>query len=260
LKLYEGKISTMFEQATTDIHGPLKRSMAMTISFAGQAAVLTTAALVSFLHTDSLPDGLRVMGVVAPPGRSSPPTQLKPHAVTGVTVVKAPWRPFTQPPAIPSRIEMDGAAGASIPSFDGAAIDAGVIGAFGPAGRGLLPIDLPHPVPPPPKPAAEKKAATATVSAPVAISRGVQAAKLIRQVNPPYPPLAKQARISGTVRLTAIIGRDGAIERLQLISGHPLLAPAALEAVKQWVYRPTLLNEVPVEVITQIDVNFTLSQ
>jgi protein TonB len=252
----------MFEQGTTDIHGPLKRSMAMTISFAGQAAVLATAALVSFLHTDSLPNGLRVLGVVAPPGRSSPPSQLKPHAVTGVTVVKAPWRPFTQPPAIPSRIEMDGAAGASIPTFDVAAIDTGVIGAFGPAdGRGLLPIDLPHPVPPPPKPAAtEKKTATTTVSAPVAVSRGVQAAKLIRQVNPRYPPLAKQARISGTVRLTAIIGRDGAIERLQVISGHPLLAPAALEAVKQWVYRPTLLNEVPVEVITQIDVNFTLSQ
>ena len=61
------------------------------------------------------------------------------------------------------------------------------------------------------------------------------------------------------MRLTAIIGRDGAIRNLQLESGHPLLAPAAIEAVKQWLYQPTLLNHEPVEVITQIDVNFTLT-
>jgi len=235
--------------------------MGMTISFAGQAAVLTTAALVSFLHTDSLPNGFRVMGVAAP-GRPAPASPPKPQAAAGVTMVKTPWRPFTAPPAIPNRIEMDGAAAASLPTFDGGSIDTGVMGAFGPTdGRGSLPIDLPHPSPPPPKPvAAEKTPVVNSIPKPVEMSKGVQAAKLIRQVNPAYPRLAKQARISGTVRLTAIIGRDGAIERLQLISGHPLLASAALEAVKQWVYRPTLLNEIPVEVITQIDVNFTLSQ
>ena len=72
--------------------------------------------------------------------------------------------------------------------------------------------------------------------------------------------VAKQARIQGTVRFTAIIGKDGTIQNLQLVSGHPLLVPGATEAVKQWVYRPTLLNNDPVEVVTQIDVNFTLSQ
>jgi protein TonB len=60
--------------------------------------------------------------------------------------------------------------------------------------------------------------------------------------------------------LNAIIGKDGTIQNLQVASGHPLLVPAALDAVKQWVYKPTLLNGEPVEVITQIDVNFTLSQ
>ena len=68
------------------------------------------------------------------------------------------------------------------------------------------------------------------------------------------------ARISGQVRFTAIIGKDGTIQNLQLVSGHPLLVAAAQEAVKQWIYKPTLLNGEPVEVITQIDVNFTLSQ
>ena len=80
--------------------------------------------------------------------------------------------------------------------------------------------------------------------------------------NPPpvYPPLAKQARIQGVVRLDAIIGKDGTMKDLRAASGHPLLVPAALEAVRQWVYKPTLLNGNPVEVVTVVDVNFTLSQ
>ena len=83
---------------------------------------------------------------------------------------------------------------------------------------------------------------------------------LMRQTRPVYPPLARQARIQGTVKLQAIISRDGTIQQLQVMSGHPLLVPSALEAVKQWVYKPTLLNGEPVEVVTVIDVNFTLSQ
>ena len=88
----------------------------------------------------------------------------------------------------------------------------------------------------------------------------MQAAKLVRQPKPVYPPLAKQARIQGTVRFNAVIGKDGTIQNLTLVSGHPLLVPSATEAVSQWVYQPTLLNGEPVEVVTQIDVNFTLSQ
>jgi len=106
---------------------------------------------------------------------------------------------------------------------------------------------------------AQPKPATPAVK-PIAVSSGVQAAKLVQQVKPIYPVLAVQAHISGTVRLVAIIGRDGAIRNLQVAAGHPLLTPAAIEAVKQWRYRPTLLSGEPVEVITQIDVNFTLSR
>jgi protein TonB len=92
------------------------------------------------------------------------------------------------------------------------------------------------------------------------VSGNVQQVKLLRQIEPVYPPLAKMARIQGTVRFTVIVGKDGAVQQLQLISGHPLLVPAAQEAVKQWVYQPTLLNGEPVEVLTQIDVSFTLTQ
>ena len=95
---------------------------------------------------------------------------------------------------------------------------------------------------------------------PVVVGGDVQAAKLIRQVTPVYPTLAKQARVSGTVYLEAIIGRNGAIESLRVKSGSGLLAPAAVDAVRQWLYQPTLLNGVPVEVLTEIEVNFRLSQ
>ena len=81
---------------------------------------------------------------------------------------------------------------------------------------------------------------------------------LVHQVKPQYPELAMKARIQGTVVLQAVIGKDGTVQDLRLVSGHPMLAPAAIEAVRQWRYRPYLLNSEPVEVDTQINVNFTL--
>ena len=86
------------------------------------------------------------------------------------------------------------------------------------------------------------------------------AAKVVRRILPVYPPLARQARVSGNVKLLGVISKDGTIQQLQVISGHPLLVNAALDAVRQWVYRPTLLNGEPVEVVAPIDVNFTLAQ
>jgi len=76
----------------------------------------------------------------------------------------------------------------------------------------------------------------------------------LNRVQPVYPPLARQTRISGTVRLHAIISKDGSIQQLEVISGHPLLQQNALDAVRQWRYQPTLLNGEPVEVDTTIDV------
>jgi len=104
--------------------------------------------------------------------------------------------------------------------------------------------------PPPPKPRA---------TGPVKVGGNVQAARIINRPNPVYPPLARQTRINGTVRLHAIISKDGTIQQLEVISGHPLLQQAALDAVRQWRYQPTLLNGEPVEVDTTIDVIFSLS-
>ena len=91
------------------------------------------------------------------------------------------------------------------------------------------------------------------------MSEGVAQALLVTRVQPVYPPLARQARIQGTVVLRAIISRDGSIENLTLVSGHPMLVPAAIDAVKQWKYQPYLLNGQPVEVDTEVLVNFALS-
>jgi TonB family protein len=94
----------------------------------------------------------------------------------------------------------------------------------------------------------------------IRVGGNIQSAKLVRQPRPIYPPDAKAARISGVVQLMAVIAKDGTVKHLEVISGHPLLVPAALDSVKEWVYQTTLLNGEPVEVQTQIDINFTLSQ
>jgi protein TonB len=86
----------------------------------------------------------------------------------------------------------------------------------------------------------------------------VEAASLTNKVTPIYPPIAKTAHVSGTVVLHAIISKDGSIQELQYVSGPPLLMKSAMDAVKEWKYKPTMLNGDPVEVDTTIDVVFTL--
>ncbi len=125
----------------------------------------------------------------------------------------------------------------------------GVIGGI----IGSVPTTAP---PPPPPPVSNENGPTPRR---LPLGANVQQAKLIRQPKPLFPPLARQARVEGTVKLDAIIAKDGTVQDLKVVSGHPLLTPAALEAVKQWVYSPTKVNGEFVEVATQIDVNFSLS-
>ncbi len=110
--------------------------------------------------------------------------------------------------------------------------------------------------PRPPQPEAEKKPA----SGPVAVSEGAELAELIRRVEPVYPIIAVHSHIQGTVQLRAIIGRDGAVREVHVLSGNSILAYAAQEAVKQWRFRPTLLNGQPVEVDTFFTVVFKIKQ
>jgi protein TonB len=111
-------------------------------------------------------------------------------------------------------------------------------------GSGTRPI-MPVPAPPP-------------VVVPLRVSY-MNEGNLIRKVQPAYPPLARSARIQGIVELQAVISKQGAIKNLRVLAGHPMLVSAAVEAVRQWRYRPYILNNEPVEVETQITVNFSLS-
>jgi TonB family protein len=116
------------------------------------------------------------------------------------------------------------------------------------------------PMPPPAIVPPAPQSAPSSTPQRIRVGRNVQQANLITKVTPAYPALAKDARIQGVVHFAVIIGKDGSITSIEVLSGHPLLVPAAMEAVKQWIYKPTLLNGNPVEVVTTIDVTFTLSQ
>lgn len=101
---------------------------------------------------------------------------------------------------------------------------------------------------------------TVTVPARIKVGGNVQSMNIVKKAPPVYPELAKSARVQGVVRMSAVIGKDGTIQELHSLEGPALLIQAAMDAVKQWVYRPTLLNGDPVAVETTIDINFTLQQ
>jgi protein TonB len=158
---------------------------------------------------------------------------------------------LTAPRAIPKQVNMikeeapppdDASMGVAggVPGGVAGGSDGGVMG-------GIL-GDAGPAAPPPPKQAPTR----------IRLGGNVQQAKLVSQPMPVYPPLARQARIQGNVVLHAIISKDGHVEQLSVISGHPLLIQSALDAVRQWRYQPTLLNGDPVEVDTTITVTFTM--
>jgi protein TonB len=251
----------MFEQ--TFIEGKTKTTWTVLTAFIVQSVLIVVAVILPMIYFDVLPKTQLTSFLVAPPPPPPPPPP--PAAPTAVKIVKVIPRQFDAgrlmaPKSVPKEIATireeelppasSGVGGVmgGIPGGVAGGTPGGVLGGI--IGAVAAPQFAPPP-PPPPKVVTPKR---------ITIGGNVQQAKLVRQPKPVYPPLAKQARISGVVHLAAVISKDGTIQDLKVISGHPLLIPSALEAVKQWVYQPTLLNGEPVEVSTQIDVNFTLSQ
>jgi protein TonB len=217
-----------------------------------QVAFLSVLILIPLIYTEALPKASLGMLLIAPPPPPPPPP---PPAAAPVVHVKPQAHlmdagKLVAPKAIPKEVKiikedaepdpgMMGVAGGvpgGVPGGQMGGVIGGVIGGVGGA-------------PPPPKPAQTR----------IRQGGAVTAASLINRVQPSYPPLARQTRISGTVRLHAIISKSGTVQQLEVISGHPLLVQAALDAVKQWKYRPTTLNGEPVEVDTTIDVIFSLN-
>ncbi len=256
----------MFEQTFVD-GGKTKKTWTVMSAFVGQVGFIAILIILPMVFYEGLPTATLQAFLTAPPPPPPPPPP--PAAAPPVRVVKVIPRQFdagklTAPKIIPKEVATIKEEELPPPTTGVAGVVGGVPGgvAGGTPGGVLGGIigSVPSAAPPPPPPPAPKKEEKAATIQRVKIGGSVQQARLIRQPHPVYPPLAKQARISGLVKLSAIISRDGTVQKLEVISGHPLLVPAALEAVKQWVYQPTLLNGEPVEVITQIDVNFTLNQ
>jgi protein TonB len=234
----------MFEQASLDTRGVLRSPWAITVSFAGQSLALTTGILISLIHTDALPRVLSI-ATITTPGRTLKPAS-PPPGVRAIVERAPAFTPRLVFPLDNRKSPVEAAASRdwllSAGEPQPGAIGEGMGDLGGPGLLGI-PSPLATQVAPPPPPPAQTAPRTEkpAPSKPLIVSLGVQAAKLTRQVKPVYPPLAVQARISGTVRLAAVIGRDGSIQNLQVVSGHPLLTPAALDAVRQWpTWRPCL--------------------
>ncbi len=219
------------------------------VSFAIEVGAIGVLVLLPFIYTQALPKQLwtDILENPAPPPGVAPPQALHSQSRTAQRNHDLEDKVLHEPayiPRITSLVHDEPASSEGPPSMEG--VQGGMPG--GAENSVITEIARASPslvvkVSPPAK---------------LRVSFGVAAGMLVHQVKPQYPQMAVQARIQGTVVLQAVIGKDGMVRELRLVSGHPMLAPAAIEAVKQWRYRPYLLNGEPVEVDTQINVNFTL--
>jgi protein TonB len=256
----------MFETATLSYGPSGKRVWTTAMGFTGQALLVAGALLAPLISPPLLP---RVAWIttLAPPGPPPPPPPVvehvvpRTHAVVSQVVGDRIYIPRVIPPHPMILPE------AEAPPVSGVAgVPGGVVGGQGNGGFSNLISDIitraaaVAPVPRPPEPARhEPEAAPVTRAAPPRIT-ALRMATPIRRVDPIYPLLAKQARVSGTVELLGVLGTDGRIHELKVLRGHPLLVNAAVEAVRQWVYEPAVLNGQAVEVSAPITVNFILNQ
>ncbi len=243
----------MFEDSLLESGGRLKtkRGWTTSIGLILQVGFLVVMVLIPLIFTEALPKQQLMTFLVAPPPPPPPP----PPPAAVVHVVKQIQTDIVNgalrtPTKIPQKIQMIKEDEAP-PAMASSGVVGGVPGGI-PGGQmgGVIGGIISS------TPVAVPKVATPQR---VRVSQGVSQGLLVRRVNPTYPPLARQARIQGQVVLHAVISKDGSIEGLTLISGHPMLAPAAIDAVKQWKYKPYLLNGEPVEVDTEVFVNFTLA-
>jgi protein TonB len=233
-----------------------RKALATTTSFIFNCFMILIMLAVPLMFTEELPKAQLLTFLVAPPPPPPPP----PPAAAVVRVVKQIQSDLLNngglrtPTKIPQKVQMIKEEEAPPPMPSSGGVVGGVPGGIpggqlgGVIGSVISSSSL----------SAVPKFVPVTPQR-VRISGGVTRGLLIHRVEPAYPPLARAARIQGDVILSAVIDANGQIQNLQLVSGHPMLVPAAISAVKQWRYKPYLLNGQPVEVETTITVIFTLS-
>ena len=222
-----------------------RRGWTAVASFTIQALALSLLLLIPLLTIQGPPrlawfDARLLSPPPAPPPPAPPNNQRGLHRsnMSGVVLLQPSFVPSTTPQIDDHGVQpAPDVRGVGVPGSTGTG-DRGILGSFGD----------PSPISPPPVPAPTRT---------LPVSHWAEG-NLIYRVQPNYPPLARQARIQGTVELRAIISRMGTIENLTVLSGHAMLAPSAVEAVRHWRYRPYLLNGEPIEVETEITLNFIL--
>jgi len=254
----------MFESSLITAPPVARRAWSLSTAAVVQLLFIGVALLIPLVFIPALPAVVlrRPASPAAPMELIEPPPELRALAppsgpAAGFSLPRTATRQFTEPRGIPAQIAI---------LFDEPVLDSGYRqqpgssdfmvpgGIAGPSAGNQIHVAPPAARPAPAKtpPAPEQRV--------YRVGGAVQSPMLLQEVRPAYPPLARQARIAGTVRLEAVIAKDGMIQSLRLLSGHPLLAPAALDAVRQWRYRPATLNSQPVDVALSIEVTFMLSQ
>lgn len=247
----------MFSDSLLDFGGTRKRrAFATTTSFVFNCVAVGVMLIIPLLFTEDLPKAQLLTFLVAPPPPPPPPppAAAAPKVVRQLETDVLSTGALRTPTKIPTKVEMIKEEVAPPPMAATGGVYGGVPGGI-PGGQlggvigGIVNsaanVAVPKFVP--------------VVPQRVRISQGVTKGLLIHRVEPSYPTLARAARVQGDVVLSAIIDVNGQITNLQLVSGHPMLVPAALEAVRQWRYKPYLLNGTPVEVETTITVIFSLT-
>lgn len=249
---------TMFSDSLLEFAGAGKRkAMATTTSFIFNCLAIGVMLIMPMVFTDTLPKAQLLTFLVAPPPPPPPPPpaaaeQVK-RVVHEIQTDMLNTGQLRTPTKIPRKVEMikeevapppmaatSGVVGGVPGGIPGGQLS-GVIGGIVSSTSNLASV---------PKLATPQR---------IRISQGVTKGLLIHKEEPVYPSIARAARVQGDVVLSAVIDINGQIQNLQLISGHPMLVPAAIAAVRQWRYKPYLLNGQPVEVETTITVIFSLS-
>ena len=243
--------------------GRTRRPMTVLVAAFGEAILITSLALVPMFFVEELPARGLLRALMLAPVPTAPPAPLPPMLAKVIPHSAPAPRKFNadalvSPVVVPKTVAIISEAPAIELEAMAGGVPGGIPGSALPGtGTGFFSSAIavaPPPPPPPPKAAAAPPAAPAQIT----VGGEVQAGRILQMVQPVYPKLARQGRIQGNVQLKAIISADGKIKTLSVVSGHPLLVDAAMDAVRHWTYQPTLLNGLPVEVKTEILVRFEL--
>ncbi len=256
----------MFEQSFLPVPARTRRAWTVAFSFLSQILGIGFLILVPLIITDSLPKG-RLQDLLfappPPPARPAPPAMKAVQVVATERIPARPTKTLVQPGLMPKKaqtiVDPPDVARPGGPQGQPIGIVGAVPGGDEPSGVLRDIVEAANRVPAPPAPVRNERPVERPPQR-VVMGGNVLEGKLIHKATPVYPKIALQVRAAGVVRIAAVIGTDGRIREMRVLSGHPLLVRAALDAVRQWVYQPTLLNGDPVEVDSTIDVNFTLRQ